>query len=234
MIDDDFIIKLDDAQRMYYSGYRAKVRSDLRTGLLKPHSSRTLESVIDLAERKGLMLATPGGAPSFGGFGDLPTVLVEFPHLETSLAPWHRVHEALEVAGATVEQYEAFKADEEQEVLEEGGTSRFDSYLCHQPDGTSFAVPVLNWQMVMLLMLDGPWGKEFFSNMQPAFRRAMVDTGLGEALGAVVVRQGADGEFVHTGETITDAILADGPLLPVEETHRRAQAGPLGGFGGDR
>jgi hypothetical protein len=230
VIDDDFVITLDGVQLAYYAEYRAKIRRDRDDGLLQPHSCRTLESVIDLAERKGLMLATPGQPANFGGFGALPTVLVEFPHIETALAPWHRVHEALELTGATVEQYKAFKADEEQEVREEGGTSRFDSYRCHPADGPSFEVPVCNWQMVMLLMLDGPWGKEFFGNMQPAFRRAMVESGLGESLGAVVVREGVDGEFVHTGETITDAILAGGPLLSVEETHRRAQAGPLGGL----
>lgn len=235
MIDDDFIIELDDPQTLYYAECRANLERNQEDGRLSSHTALTLLSVIAMAERNGLMLATPGEPAGFGGFGDIPLILVEFPHKETSLAPWHRVHEALEVTGATPEQYFAFKAEEEQEVVEEGGKSRFDSYRMHHPDGTSYEVPCCNWQMVMLLMLDGPWGKEFFKNMQPTFRRALVNSGLGETLGPVVVTEGPDGLLVPTGQTITEAILAQGPLPTHEEAVRAARSGPLGALlGGDR
>lgn len=210
MLDPDFTIELDETQTSYYQEYRVRLTRDRMAGRLKRQSHRTLKSVLELAERQGLMLAGPGVPDMEGGFPGLPQVLVAFPHKPTGLAPWYRVHEALELTRASFEQYETLRAEELEEVREEGGTPRFDSYRSFQPDGSSIVVPVANWQMVMLLFLSGPQRDGFFRAMQPRFREAMVASGLGEALGPVVVRPNADGVMVLTGETITDVIIADG------------------------
>ncbi len=207
MIDDDFIREIDSTQSAYYETYRVRAMRDRMGGRLRQRRHQTLKSVIAMAERQGLMLAGPGVPDMKGGFGDLPQVLVAFPHKETSLAPWHRVHEALQLTGATVEQYEQLLAEELEEVREDGGTPRFDSYRSYQPDGSSIVVPCANWQMVMLLMLSGPHGEGFSKMMQPVFREAMVASGLGDTLGPIVARPNADGVMQLTGETMTDAIL---------------------------
>lgn len=218
MIDPDLIIELDSIQSTYYQDYRVRCMRDRMAGRLKQRKHQTLKSALAMGQRQGLMLGGPGVAAMDGGFGDLPQVLVAFPHKETAHAPWHRVHEALAVTGATFEQYEQLLADELDEVREEGGTPRFDSYRSYQPDGSSIEVPCANWQMVMLLMLMGPRGEDFSEKMRPVFREAMVTSGLGDALGTVVARVNGDGALEMTGETITDAIL-NNELVGDDETH---------------
>lgn len=207
--------------------YRAVVRRDRDAGRLPRYRARTLLSVCDLAERQSRHLADIRQPVSFMGLGNLRPVLAD-PRVGDG--DWYFVHEALEITGATAEQWHQLKDEEiaEAEAGEDGRTwpARVDEYTNHCADGSRHQVPVCNWQMVLMLALDGPWGDELMSNAQPALRRIMVETGLGDEFQAV--RIGEDGTAQVTGESLTDVILAEGPLTSAEVAREQIRRGPLG------
>lgn len=203
--------------------FRAAVRRDRAARKIARHKARTLMSLCDLAERQNRLVPDITQRVGFMGLGELRPALADV-HCE---ADFFFVHEVLEATGATPEQWHQLY-DEEIEECEEAGDDippRVDAYTMHQPDGSTYDVPVCNWQIALLLALEGPWGKELMTNITPAFRRAMVETGIGDSISAV--RLDDDGNAVITGESLTDVILADGPLPSPEVVKQQIANGPL-------
>lgn len=204
--------------------YRAVVRRDRDAGRLPRYRARTLLSVCDLAERQGRHVADIRKSIGFMGLGELRPVLADPTDGD---GDWFFVHDVLTITGATPEQWHQLHDEEIAEAAEDPPVApRVDEYACHRADGGSHQVPVCNWQMALLLALDGPWGKELMDNVTPAFRRTMVETGLGDEF--QVVRLADDGTARYTGESMTDAILANGPLPSAEVVREQIRRGPLG------
>lgn len=213
--------------------YRATIRRDRNAGHLPSYRARTLMAVCDLAERQEHHLADIRQTVTFMGLGKLRPVLADPRDGE---GDFYFVHEVLDITGATPDQWHQIRDDEIAEAAEEadGRTwpARVDEYTNHCADGSSHQVPVCNWQMALMLALEGPWGKELMANAQPAFRRIMVETGLGDTF--QTVRIGEDGVARETGESLTDVILAEGPLPSAEVAREQIRRGPFGALGGAR
>lgn len=204
------------------STYRAQVRRDRNAGHLRRYQARTLLSICDLAARQGRLIPNISERVGFMGLGQLRPALTD-----TDRDPdWFFVHELVELTGATWDQWLKLRDEELDEAREEPPvTPRVDEYTVHTFEGDSHQVPVCNWQVGLMLALEGPWGKELMSNVTPAFRRALVETGIGDTI--QVARLDGDGTAHMTGETLTEAILADGPLPSPEVVRHQIQAGPL-------
>lgn len=203
---------------------RADTRRDRAAHRLPRYKARTILSACDLAEKHSRHLPHPEQRTNFMGLGPLRPALVD---PDDGDGDWFFVHEVLELTGATAEQWHRIHDDEITEAAEEPPVlPRVDAYASHRADGGRHDVPVCNWQMALMLALEGPWGDELMANAMPAFRRAFVESGLGDQVD--VVRIGDDGVARHTGETATDAILADGPLPSAEVVREQVRRGPLG------
>lgn len=203
---------------------RATARRDRATGKVARYKARTVLSVCDLAERHGRLVPGIGRATAFMGLGELRPALIDPTDGD---GDWFFVHEVLELTGATPEQWHQLHDEEIAEAAEEPPVlPRVDEYTQYRADGGSHQVPVCNWQMAMMLALDGPWGKELMANAMPAFRRAVVESGIADQID--VVRVADDGTARLTGQTMTEAILADGPLPSAEVVREQIRRGPLG------
>jgi hypothetical protein len=204
--------------------FRASIRRDRNAGRIARYKARTIFSVCDLAERHGRNIPDVHKTVSFMGLGSLRPALAD---PEDGDGDWFFVHEVLDITGATPEQWHQLHDEEIAESAEEPATvPRVDEFTNHRADGGTHQVPVCNWQMAMLLALDGPWGKELMSNVMPAFRRAAVESGIAERID--VVRIAEDGTALETGETMADAFLRDGPLPSPEVIREQIRRGPLG------
>ncbi|MFG3586583.1 hypothetical protein [Streptomyces sp. NPDC047990] len=204
---------------------RANARRDRAAGRAARYRVRTVLSVCDLAERHDRLVPVGDVRPtSFMGIGELRPALVD----PTDGDPdWFFVHEVLVITGATPEQWQQLRDEEIAEAAEEPPVPpRVDEYANHRADGGSHQVPVCNWQMALMLALDGPWGRELMANAMPAFRRAAIESGIADELD--VVRITDDGTAHYTGETMADAILRDGPLPSPEVIREQIRRGPLG------
>ncbi|GHJ01584.1 hypothetical protein TPA0906_34490 [Streptomyces olivaceus] len=209
---------------------RATVRRDRASGKVARYRARTVLSACDLAERHNRHIPGPDQSTMFMGLGELRPALIDPVDGD---GDWFFVHEVLDLTGATPEQWHRLHDEEIAEAAEEPPVlPRVDEYTQHSADGGSHQVPVCNWQMAMMLALDGPWGEELMTNAMPALRRALVETGLGDELEAV--RLDEDGTVHQTGETLTDVILADGPLPSAEVVREQIRRGPLGALDMDR
>ncbi|MEU9285994.1 hypothetical protein AB0D57_15020 [Streptomyces sp. NPDC048275] len=203
---------------------RASVRRDRATKSLARYKARTILSACELAERHGRHIPAPHQRTVFMGLGELRPALIDPTDGD---GDWFFVHEVLELTGATPEQWHQLHDEEIADAVEEPPVlPRVDEYTQHRAEGGSRQVPVCNWQMAMMLALDGPWGKELMANAMPAFRRAAVESGIADQIN--VVRLADDGTAHATGETMTDAILADGPLPSAEVVREQIRRGPLG------
>lgn len=203
---------------------RAKARRERADKKIARYQARTLLSMCDLAERHGRLVPENHRRTVFMGLGELRPALIDPTDGD---GDWFFVHEVLDLTGATPEQWHQLHDEEIAEAAEEPPVlPRVDEYTNHRADGGSHQVPVCNWQMAMLLALDGPWGKELMTNAMPAFRRAMVETGIGDNIQTVRVDE--DGTVHYTGETLTEAVLADGPLPSAEVAREQIRRGPLG------
>ena len=204
--------------------FRAQIRRDRDAGRLARYKARTIFSVCDLAERHGQGIPDVNRTEMFMGLGKLRPALAD---LEDGSASFFFVHEVLEVTGATPEQWHQLRDEEIAEAAEEPATTpRVDEFTNHRADGGTHQVPVCNWQMALLLALDGPWGKELMANVRPAFRKAAAASGIADQIN--VVRIAEDGTAHETGETMADAFLRDGPLPSDEVIREQIRRGPLG------
>lgn len=204
--------------------FRASTRRDRNAGRLARYKARTIFSVCDLAERHGRNIPDVQKTMTFMGLGELRPALADPADGD---GDWFFVHEVLEITGATPEQWHRLRDEELAEAgAEPAVTPRVDEFTNHRADGSAHQVPVCNWQMALMLALDGPWGKELMANAEPAFRRIVVETGLGDSFQAV--RIGEDGRAQVTGESLTDVILAEGPLPSAEVAREQIRRGPLG------
>lgn len=204
---------------------RARARRDRAAGRTTRYKTRTVLSVCDLADRHDRLVPVGVVEPTtFMGLGELRPALID----PTDGDPdWFFVHEVLAITGATPEQWHQLHDEEIAEAAEEPPVPpRVDEYASHGPDGGHIQVPVCNWQMALMLALDGPWGKELMDNAMPAFRRAAVESGIADEIG--VVRLAEDGTVHDAGETMADAILRDGPLPSPEVIREQIRRGPLG------
>lgn len=204
--------------------FRASIRRDRNAGRIARYKARTIFSVCDLAERQGQHIPDVHRTETFMGLGKLRPALAD---PEDGAASFFFVHEVLDITGATPEQWHQLHDEEIAESAEEPATTpRVDEFTHHRADGGHHQVPVCSWQMAMLLALDGPWGKELMANVLPAFRRAAVESGIADQIN--VVRIAEDGTAYETGETMTDAVLRNGPLPSKEVIREQIRRGPLG------
>jgi hypothetical protein len=210
--------------------FRAQVRRDRAAGRLARYKARRIFSVCDVAERHGQHIPSPlQTAQPFAGLGNLRAALVD---PEDGDASFFFVHEVLEITGATPEQWHKLRDEELAEAAEEPAVPpRVDEFTDYRADGGTHQVPVCNWQVALLLALDGPWGKELMSNLRPAFRKAAVESGIADRID--VVRIGGDGIARYTGESMADVFLADGPLPSDEVIREQIRRGPLGALDED-
>jgi hypothetical protein len=204
--------------------FRASIHRDRNAGRLARHKARTIFSVCDLAERHSRNIPDVHKTITFMGLGELRPALADPADGD---GDWFFVHEVLEITGATPEQWHQLREAEVAESSEEPPTPpRVDEFTQHNADGSTHQVPVCNWQMALMLALDGPWGEELMANAMPAFRRAAVESGIADQIN--VVRIAEDGTAHETGETMADAVLRDGPLPSPEVIREQIRRGPLG------
>lgn len=210
--------------------FRDRILRYMEDGRLTAHNGLTSLSFCDLAERQGRHLTDPQQAVTLMGLAEVTPVLADPVDGDSD---WYFVGSVLEATGATWRQWEQLRDEEIAEAAEEPAVPpRVDTVTSYEEDGSTHQLAVCNWQMAMLLALDGPWGKELMANAQPALRRAMVETGLGDSLPAVRIAE--DGTAYETGESLTAAILADGPLPSAEVAREQIRRGPLGALEGAR
>lgn len=204
--------------------FRATIHEHIESGALAAHNGRTVLSVCDLAERHGRHLTDAAQAVTFMGLPEKLTPVLADPRNGDS--DWYFVGSVLAATGATRQQWEQVRDDEIAEsAVEPAVPPRVDTVTSYEADGTTHTLDVCNWQMALLLALDGPWGEELLANAQPAFRRVMVETGLGDQFQTVQIAE--DGSVHETGESVTDAILAEGPLPSAEVAREQIRRGPL-------
>ncbi|MGW6584429.1 hypothetical protein [Streptomyces globisporus] len=198
------------------TAYRARIRRDRDTGRIPRYQARTALSALDLADRHRAALPDPTQTIDFLGLGPVRGALSEIDG--SQYGDWYFVHELLVVTGATAEDWFRLRDEEHRECVEadDGIPPRFDEYTVYNADGTRHQVPVCNWQLGLLLALDGPWGKEISHNLTPAFRRAAANSGLTGLI------PGLDA-----------TIHSDGPLPSAEVARHQASAGPLAAFKGN-
>jgi hypothetical protein len=205
--------------------FRATIHGHIESGALAAHDGQTVLSVCDLAERHGRHLADSQQTVTFMGLPEKLTPVLADPRDGDS--DWYFVGSVLLATGATRQQWEQVRDDEIAEAaVEPAVPPRVDTVTAYEADGTTHTLDVCNWQMALLLALDGPWGGELMANAQPAFRRVMVETGLGDQFQTVRIAE--DGAVHETGESVTDAILAEGPLPSAEVAREQIRRGPLG------
>jgi hypothetical protein len=210
--------------------FRPQVRRERAAGRLARYKACRLREVCDLAERHGQHIPDPlRPAQPFAGLGNLRAALVD---PEDGDASFFFVHEVLDITGATPEQWHQLRDEELAEAAAEPAVMpRVDEFTDYRADGGSHQVPVCNWQVALLLALDGPWSRELMSNLRPAFRKAAVASGIADQIN--VVRIDDDGTVQETGETMADAILRDGPLPSDEVIREQIRRGPLGALDAD-
>jgi hypothetical protein len=203
---------------------RAIARRDRAAKKVARYQARTVLAICDLAERHGRLVPEADRRTSFMGLGELRPALIDPTDDD---GDWFFVHEVLELTGATPEQWHQLHDEEIAEAAEEPPVlPRVDEYTNHRADGGTHQVPVCNWQMAVMLALEGPWGEELMKNVTPAFRRAAVESGIADQI--QVVRLAEDGTAHETGESMADAILRDGPLPSAEVVREHVRRGPLG------
>ncbi|WP_406457058.1 hypothetical protein OH768_24800 [Streptomyces sp. NBC_01622] len=204
--------------------FRAQIRRDRNAGRIARYKARTIFSVCDLAERQSRNIPDVHKTVGFMGLGSLRPALAD---PDDGDGDWFFVHEVLDITGATPEQWHQLRDEEIAESAEEPATvPRVDEFTNHRADGGTHQVPVCNWQVALLLALDGPWGEELMANAMPAFRRAAVESGIADRID--VVRIAEDGTAHETGESMAEAILRDGPLPSAEVVREQIRRGPFG------
>ncbi|MDV7221009.1 hypothetical protein [Streptomyces prunicolor] len=206
--------------------FRASVRRDRAARTIARYKARTLLSVCDLAERRDRHLGDIRTRVPFMGLGELRPVLAD---PDDGDGDWFFVHEVIAITGASAEQWHQLHDEEIEEAAEEPAVlPRVDEYTNHRADGGTHQVPVCNWQMALMLALEGPWGEEMMANAMPAFRRAAIESGIADQID--VVRIAEDGTAHYTGESMAEAIRAEGPLPSAEVVREQIRRGPLGAF----
>ncbi|MBE4790708.1 hypothetical protein HW846_46550 [Streptomyces sp. NE06-02F] len=213
--------------------FRASIRKLIDDGQLPLHNGQTALSLCDFAEQHGRHLADPQQVVTFMGLGEVTAVFAE--PVDGERGNWYFVGSVLEATGANWQQWEQLRDEEIAEAAKEPAVPpRVDSITSYEEDGSTHQLPVCNWQMALLLALDGPWGKELMANVRPAFRKAAIASGIADQI--PVVRIAEDGAAHDTGETMADVFLGDGPLPSDEVIREQIQRGPLGALeiGGDR
>lgn len=211
--------------------FRDSIRKLIDDGLLPLHNGQTALSLCDFAEKHGRRLAAPGLTCIFMGLAEVTPVFAEPVDGETG--NWYYVGSVLEATGATLRQWEQLRDEEIAEAAEEPAVPpRVDTVTVYEEDGSTHQLPVCNWQMAMLLALDGPWGEELTTNVMPAFRKAALNSGIADEIN--VVRIAEDGTACETGETMADAFLRDGPIPSDEVIREQIRRGPLGALESDR
>ncbi|MFK0151165.1 hypothetical protein ACIQVK_03670 [Streptomyces sp. NPDC090493] len=209
--------------------FRASILRYMEDGQLPEHKGRNALDLCDLAERHGRHLADPQQPVPFMGLAEITPILAD-PEGGPDL--WYYVGALLEATGATRQQWEQLRDEEIAEAAEEPAVPpRVDTITVYDEDGSTHELAVCNWQVAMLLALEGPWRKELMANLRPAFRKAAVASGIADQID--VVRVGGDGIARYTGETMADVFLADGPLPSDEVIREQIQRGPLGALGED-
>jgi hypothetical protein len=205
--------------------FRASIRRLIDDGLLPLHNGQTALSLCDFAERHGRRLADPGLTCIFMGLGEVTPVFAEPVDGETG--NWYYAGSVLEATGASWQQWEQLRDEEIDEAAEEPAVPpRVDTVTSYEEDGSTHQLAVCNWQIALLLALDGPWGEELMTNVQPAFRKAALTSGIADQIN--VVRIAEDGTAHSTGETMADAFLRDGPIPSDEVIREQIRRGPLG------
>lgn len=203
---------------------RTSILRYMKDGTISAHDGQTCLSLCDVAERHHRHLNDTSQPVPFMGLGELTPV---FTHPDDGNADWFFTSEVLLITGATIAQWKRLRDEEITESADEPAvTPRVDTIDFHLGDGTTHSTAVCNWQMAMLLALDGPWGNELMGNVMPAFRKAAVQSGIAQKIS--VVRVSEDGSLVETGETMHDAILREGPLPSDEVIREQIRRGPLG------
>ncbi|MDX2679267.1 hypothetical protein [Streptomyces soliscabiei] len=203
--------------------FRASIRKFIDDGQLPPHDGRSALDVCDLAERRGRHVADPQTVTFMG----LPGIVPVLADPADGDPDWFFLGSVLEATGASWQQWEQLRDEEIAEAAEEPAVPpRVDTVTSYAEDGSTHQMAVCNWQMALLLALDGPWGKELMANMRPVFRKAAVESGIADRID--VVRIGGDGIARYTGESMADVFLADGPLPSDEVIREQIRRGPLG------
>lgn len=204
--------------------FRVSINKFINNGQLAQTNGQTALGICDLAERRGLHLADPEQTVTLMGLGEVAPVLADPVDGEPA---WYFVGSVLEATGATWQQWEQLRDEEIAEAAEEPPVPpRVDTVTSYEADGSTHQLPVCNWQMAMLLALDGPWHEELMANMRPAFRKAALKSGIADQIN--VVRIAEDGTAHVTGETMADVFSGDGPLPSDEVIREQIQRGPLG------
>lgn len=205
--------------------FRSSIRKLIDDGQLPLHNGQTALSLCDFAEQHGRHLAAPEQTSTFMGLGEVTAVFSE--PVDGQHGNWYFVGSVLEATGATWQQWEQLRDEEITEAAEEPAVPpRVDTITSYEEDGSTHQLPVCNWQMALLLALDGPWSKELMANVRPAFRKAAIASGIADQIN--VVRIAEDGTVHETGETMADAFLRDGPLPSDEVIREQIRRGPLG------
>jgi hypothetical protein len=204
--------------------FRASIRKFIDDGRIPPHNGQTVLSLCDFADRHNLHLADPQKTVTFMGLASITPILTD---PAGGGSAWYHVVSVLEATGATRQQWEQLRDEEITEAAEEPAVPpRVDTVTVYEEDGSTHDLSVCNWQMALLLALDGPWGEELMANARPMFRRAAVESGIADQIG--VVRIAEDGTAHATGETMADVFRADGPLPSDEVIREQIRRGPLG------
>jgi hypothetical protein len=135
---------------------------------------------------------------------------------------WMNLTDILRVSGMGHDDLYAMFLDD---LEEDTGDVAELEWLVNDEGGKQY-LPLAGRSFAMRAMLEGPWSKEFIDNTRGLLRRALVNSGMADAFGPVVV-------IDEHGNTTTEASLADvltaAGLPTKEEAAEQAFRGPLGG-----
>ncbi|BCJ65131.1 hypothetical protein [Polymorphospora rubra] len=210
-----------DPEPNWTAGMRERIDDMYRNEGADAGTCNLLLSLLDLCERRNLYLPDTDCLVDLFGYGKVRPAGVSTIDREV----WLYAGDLAEPAGLDPE----VVTDYWREEYAEGD----DADLLHYADGQGVAwfLPVLNWEATMRLFVTrSPWAKEVMDALMPAFRGAMVNSGLGDDLAGIMVEVDDEGNLHATGETKTmsEMIRSQGPVPSREEARRAAFAGPAG------
>jgi hypothetical protein len=198
--------------------FRQHIDQQHQAGQLTAQDRALMLGYADFCERRDTVLPAPGSTIDLLGYGTVRPVVVSVHDHDV----WIHIGDLAEPAGVDMATVEQHWRDE----LADGDA---DQVVFTNPAGDQWSLPVLNFQGVMRLFLTySPWSAELMAALGPVFRRALVETGLGDAITGEVAQVDDAGRLHLTGETVTltEAITAAGPLPSAEVARHQAMRGP--------